>query len=126
MAAIEHIQPSPVLSSPNMGTAGVRPGSQTTRVPVSAEQSTQQKDVQVAEKQVSQEELKKVVSDANVEMSHSNESITFGYEEKLGMLYVQVTDSDSGEVVREIPSKEFIAHRIAMREMIGLLLDTQA
>lgn len=125
MAAIEMMQSTPVLSSPNVGAAGVRPGSQATRAPVSTEQSTQQ-NVQTAERQVSSEELRRAVDEANREMASSNEAISFGYEEKLGMLYVQVTDSNSGEVVREIPSKDFIAHRVAMREMIGMLLDKQA
>ncbi|GAV19096.1 flagellar protein FlaG [Mariprofundus micogutta] len=120
MAAIELMQASSVLSSPNVGSAGVRPTVQPTKAPVSSEQQ-----VQAAEKKVSEQEVRQAVERANYEMAGSNEAISFGYEKRLGMLYVQVTDRNSGEVVREIPSKEFIQHKIAMREMVGLLLDKQ-
>jgi len=41
-------------------------------------------------------------------------------------LYVKIVDQNSGAVVREIPSKDFIRHQIALREMIGLILDKKA
>jgi len=58
--------------------------------------------------------------------SGSNETISFAYEEKLNQLYVKIVDQNSGAVVREIPSKDFIRHQIALREMIGLILDKKA
>ena len=127
MAAIEmNVQSSPVLSSPNVGTASARVGSpQVQSQPVRTEQSVQQ-NVKSAERKVSEQEIRQEVAKANVEIAGSNEAISFGYEAKLGLLYVQVTDANSGEVIREIPSKDFIQHRVAMREMIGLLLDKQA
>jgi flagellar protein FlaG len=127
MAAIEmNMQSSPVLSSPNVGSASVRAGSpQVEHRPVPAEQKVQQ-NVQSAGSQVSEQAVRQEVAKANFEMAGSNEAITFGYEAKLGQLYVQVTDKNTGQVIREIPSKDFIQHRIAMREMIGLLLDKSA
>lgn len=125
MAAIEQMQSRPVLSSPNMGSAGVRPAVQPTVQPTKAPVSSEQ-NVQAAEKKVSEQEVRQAVEQVNIEMSGSNEDISFGYEQRLGMLYVQVTDKSSGQVVREIPSKEFIQHKVAMREMVGLLLDKMA
>ena len=66
--------------------------------------------------------LEKAVSAANFEFSGSNEGVAFTYNEKLNQLYVQVVDQKSGQVIREIPPKEFIEHQAAMRERIGLLL----
>jgi len=127
MAVIEmNIQPRPVPSAPNMGPAVVRQVTpQQVQAPVSVEQSVQ-KNIMNIEPQVSERTLKKAIAQANIEMASNSESVTFGYEKELGLLYVQVTDNDSGKVVREIPSKDFIAHRLAMREMVGLLLDKQA
>jgi len=127
MAAIEmNVQSSPVLSSPNVGTASAKVGSpQVSRQPVPAEQNVQQ-NVKSMERKVSEQEIRQQVAKANVEIAGSNENISFGYAEKLGQLFVQVTDAKSGEVIREIPSKDFIQHRLAMREMIGLLLDKKA
>ena len=123
MAVIEStMQPRPVPVAPNVGAAVVRSGNQQqVSPPVSTEQQVQNK----AEQQVKEKDVQKAVQQANVEMASSNTSvaISFGYEEKLGQLFVQVRDEDSGEVIREIPSRDFIQHKIAMREMIGLLLD---
>jgi len=125
MAIIDtHMQSSPVLSSPNVGNAGVRSGTQQpTSSPAPAEQQVQN----TPEQKITRQDVQQAIQQANQEMSSMpNESIQFGYEEKLGQLFVQVTDKTSGEVIREIPSKEFIQHRIFMREMVGLLLDKQA
>ncbi|WP_238701319.1 flagellar protein FlaG [Mariprofundus erugo] len=123
MAVIDAMQSSPVLSSPNMGAAVVRSGNQQQATPpVSAEQSVQRN----PERNISEQDVQRAVQQANSALPGSNESIAFGYEEKLGQLFVQVTDKNSGEVIREIPSKEFLQHRVFMREMIGLLLDKQA
>jgi len=126
MAVIEStMQPRPVPVAPNVGAAVVRSGNQQQ---VSPPVSTEQKVQSETEQQVKEQDLQKVVQQANVEMASSNSSvaISFGYEEKLGQLFVQVKDQESGEVIREIPSRDFIQHKIAMREMIGLLLDKTA
>jgi len=125
MTAIQSniVQSSPVLSSLNMGSANVRPVNQVQASPTPpVKQEAQNK----TEQQVSIQDVQKAIQQSNKALTLSGESIAFGYEEKLGQLFVTVTDKQSGEVIREIPSKDFIQHKIAMREMIGLLLDRQA
>ena len=127
MTAIQSniVQSSPVLSSLNMGSANVRPANQVQASPATpppVKQDAQNK----SEQQVSIQDVQKAIQQSNKALTLSGESIAFGYEEKLGQLFVTVTDKQSGEVIREIPSKDFIQHKIAMREMIGLLLDKQA
>ncbi|MDQ7001090.1 MAG: flagellar protein FlaG [Ghiorsea sp.] len=78
------------------------------------------------ESMVSEQELKQVIQQVSQSFAGSNEAVSFTYEEKLGQLFVQITDSTSGKVIREVPSKEFIQHQVAMKELIGLLLDKQA
>ena len=78
------------------------------------------------EPMVREQELKQAIQQANQSFAGSNESVSFTYEEKLGQLFVQITDSTSGEVIREVPSKEFIQHQVAMKELVGLFLDKQA
>ncbi|OIQ01125.1 MAG: hypothetical protein AUK35_00430 [Zetaproteobacteria bacterium CG2_30_46_52] len=77
------------------------------------------------EKQVTKKDVEQAIQQATRELAGSNEAIGFSYEKKLGQLFVQVKDNVSGEVIREVPSKDFIKHRLAMQEMIGLLLDKQ-
>ncbi|RLL54397.1 flagellar protein FlaG [Mariprofundus sp. EBB-1] len=105
-----------------MGSANVRPVSQPQASPTPPVQQNVQNKV---EQKVSTQDLQKAIQQANVSSGSSGESIAFGYEEKLGQLFVTVTDKHSGEVIREIPSKDFIQHKIFMKEMVGLLLDKQ-
>jgi len=120
------MQSSPVLSSPNVGTASVRLGNpQQISSPVSAKQEVQTQIQNNIEQQTTTQDIQKAIQQANQVLSRSSESIAFGYEEKLGQLFVTVTDKNSGEVIREIPSKDFIQHKVFMKEMVGLLLDKQ-
>ena len=80
---------------------------------------------QQASTKVSEKEVQQAISEVTSNLGEINESIGFSYEKKLGQLFVLVTDSASGEVIREVPSKDFIKHKLAMQEMIGLLLDKQ-
>ena len=115
---------APVVSTPSVNTSV---GS-----PVQQRVVPQQTNIQALptrqEPEVTEKSVQDAVSRANqmLAVSGSNETISFAYEEKLNQLYVKIIDQDSGAVVREIPSKDFIRHQIALREMIGLVLDKKA
>ena len=77
--------------------------------------------------EVSKEEVKQIVKEANMKLaSVGGEHVSFGYEERLNLLYVQIKDNATGEVVREIPSRDVIEQKAAMSEMIGIILDRNA
>jgi len=75
---------------------------------------------------VSEESVRHAVEQANIEFAGSNQEVGFVYEERLGQLYVQVLDKETGTVVKEIPSKDFIEHQAFMKELAGLILDRNA
>ncbi len=101
-------------------TPTVNVGAIQTSVQPNIEPQPKQTNIKVSEKEVQQ-----VISEVTSTLGQINESIGFSYEKKLGQLFVTVTDNQSGEVIREVPSKDFIKHKLAMQEMIGLLLDKQ-
>ncbi len=118
------IQSSPVFSSPAPVSA---PSVATVITPKAAPAVAQQNMAQEGStQQPSLRDVQQAVKQANMSLPSSNESITFGYEEKLGQLIVQVSDKATGLVIQQLPSKEFIRYQIYMKEMIGLLLDKQA
>jgi len=80
------------------------------------------------EQPVTEKSVQQAVNQANqmLTTSGSSETISFAYEEKLNQLFVKIVDQNTGAVVREIPSKDFIRNQIALREMIGLILDKKA
>jgi len=116
---------APVVSSP-MVSAGssvsAAPVQQRVVVP-SVQQAGISQDAKPTQKAVEQ-----VVNQANQRLAAtgSNESIRFTYVEKLDQFYISIVDQNTGKVVREFPSKDIIRSRIAMREMIGLILDKKA
>ena len=116
------MQASPVFPSPVSNVAAVRSGVAKASTPVIAEQVSRQS----SGDQPSVRDVEQAVKQANASIQGTNEAITFGYEEKLGELVVQVSDKATGEVIQQLPSKEFIQFQLQMRAMIGLILDKKA
>ncbi len=53
-----------------------------------------------------------------------NKSISFTVNEELEQVVAKITDSDTGEIIREVPSKELQDIAIRLQEAAGRLLDT--
>jgi len=121
------IQTSPVFSSPGSSVAAVRSGGAQASAPVVAKQVSQNNaGGQPSVSQPSVQDVQQAVKQANASIQGSNESISFGYEEQLGQLVVQVSDKTTGQVIQQLPSKDFIQFQLHMREMVGLFLDKKA
>jgi len=116
---------APVASAPMVGAPAA-----VSTAPVQQRVVPQQSNVQNIQKEpaVTEKRVQEAINQANqmLAAAGSNETISFAYEEKLNQLYVKIIDQESGAVVREIPSKDFIRQQIALREMIGLILDKKA
>ncbi len=90
--------------------------------------------VQEQSKQVQQEsekkdltqELSKLTEDLNKEMNPLNINVKFGFEDKIGEMYVSVREKDSNKLLRKIPSDEAINLMAKMREIIGIIFDKKA
>ncbi len=62
-------------------------------------------------------DVRQAIKTANTEVKKTGSDIRFSYSDVLGQLVVQVVDSTSGEVIGQIPSREFIAAVAAFRQM---------
>ncbi len=78
------------------------------------------------QKQTTARQVQRAVDQANIQMAGLNEQISFSYVKQLDQFVVQVTDKNSGELIRQIPSKSFVAEEIAARAFLGTLLDKKA
>jgi len=67
--------------------------------------------------------VQQAVARANAKLAGMNEGIQFSFSDVTGQLVVHVVDRQTGAVIRQIPSREFIAAEAASRETTGLLLD---
>ncbi|MDQ6998002.1 MAG: flagellar protein FlaG [Mariprofundus sp.] len=112
---------SPAISSPGAGVATGKSAGGESSAPI-----IEKKVVQEAGGQPSLKDVQQAVKQANISVQGSNETISFGYEEQLGQLVVQVSDKATGQLIQQLPSKDFVQFQLHMRAMIGLLLDKQA
>ena len=69
-----------------------------------AEVETQDIDVEL-----SQEALEKVVSQLNAYIQNTQRDVDFSVDDSTGRVVVRVIDSESEEVIRQIPSEEMLA-----------------
>ena len=65
----------------------------------------------------------KIVDKLNESMKMSNERVRFSYHEENNKIILRVTDSESGEVIREIPSRNVQKLHDHIQEYIGMLVD---
>ncbi len=49
--------------------------------------------------------------------------ISFGYNEKIDRVVINVTDKHTGEVIRKLPSEDAVKFAEGMKEMLGKLFD---
>ncbi len=102
--------------APNAGTRG---GAVVDLPPVA--------DVAVAAKQASVEQVKRAAEVINRALRQSNRNVEFRLDEGANRVVVKLTDSETGEVIRQIPSDEMLAISRAIGELQqGLLLRQKA
>lgn len=71
----------------------------------------------------SHEFLTQQVEGMNKFLDASYTSLKYNVHEKLERLYVQVIDKESEEVIREVPSEEFLDMIASMLQHMGLIID---
>jgi flagellar protein FlaG len=61
---------------------------------------------------------------ASLEMlQKKNTHLNFSVHEETDRVMVRITDQETGDVIREIPSKEFLDLAAKLQEMVGLMFD---
>jgi len=61
----------------------------------------------------------------NLNMMH-DVALNFSVHESSGRVVVTVADEETGEIIREIPSGEFLNLSVKLEEMFGMLFDQKA
>lgn len=71
----------------------------------------------------SREELSGIVKNLNESVKALHDRVTFSYHEHDERIIIKVKDSQTGEVVREIPSKTLIKLNEHLQEFMGMFVD---
>jgi flagellar protein FlaG len=90
---------------------------------IAFEEVKQPNEKSLPEKQVSREELGELVKGANQFFKTSRTHIQFHIHESLNSFYVEIRDSETNEVIKEVPSKKFLDMVAKFQELAGFLVD---
>lgn len=75
------------------------------------------------DEQTLKKDTEKAIDTLNRMLAPHHTMLHFVLHDKLNEYYVQVVDTDTGDVIREIPPKKFLDMYAATLEFIGFLVD---
>ncbi|PKH10367.1 flagellar protein FlaG [Planomicrobium sp. MB-3u-38] len=73
--------------------------------------------------EMTKEMVKNRIDGMNKFVEQTTTAVKFQFHEELNEYYVQVVDSMTDEVLREIPNKKFLDMYASMTELMGLIVD---
>ncbi len=68
-------------------------------------------------------DMPKLTEELNKLSETKNLDISFGYNEKIDKVIINVLDKNTGEVIRKLPSEDAVKFAEGVEEMLGKLLD---
>ncbi|MEN8257436.1 MAG: flagellar protein FlaG [Thermodesulfobacteriota bacterium] len=76
--------------------------------------------------ELSQQDMAKIAEDIQRRFDSMGASLGFSVNEETEDIVMEVTDRESGDLIRQIPSEEVLALRAKLDELVGLLFDQEA
>jgi flagellar protein FlaG len=70
-------------------------------------------------------EVTETVEEMNSLLQNMQRNLSFTVDEQLGQSVIIVKDSESDEVIRQIPSEELVVLRKKMDDVVGILFETK-
>ncbi|MCH9814185.1 MAG: flagellar protein FlaG [Epsilonproteobacteria bacterium] len=70
-----------------------------------------------------QPNLEKVSQEFNQMSNTLNLDVKFAYNDKIDTVYVNVTDKNTGQVIRKLPSEDAMKIKESMKDLVGVLFD---
>jgi flagellar protein FlaG len=107
-------------------TREVRPADVVSTPQQTATATSESLEQQELERQQRAEALQEKVTELNNYMQNFNRSLQFTVDDSSGDTIVKVIDSDTDEVVRQIPSQALLDVRNAAEKYRGILLEVKA
>ena len=108
------------ISMPNM-TQQSKEGQEAR--PVHADVIAQQQNQPVVEEKGTKEKLNQAIDSLNEFFTINNSELKFVFHEGLDTYYAQLINSETEEVIREIPSKKVLDVFYEMQKLVGMIVD---
>lgn len=71
------------------------------------------------------EEVKQAAAELDKALQQRNSDLSVSVDEITGTMVVRITDSNTGEVVKQIPPQQLMEANVSMNKIVGLLIDDQ-
>ncbi len=75
---------------------------------------------------LNKELLDKAITEVNHKFKLANKEFSYDIHEKTNRVTVKIKDSETGEIIKEIPSEESLDLSAKIMEMAGLLIDEKS
>jgi flagellar protein FlaG len=69
------------------------------------------------------EDLDNAVRHLNLQAESLNTNVRFGFNDKIESMFVDVTERNTGKLIRKIPSEEAIKLAERLKEVVGMIFD---
>ncbi|MBM0637623.1 flagellar protein FlaG [Campylobacter sp. VicNov18] len=76
--------------------------------------------------QNTKDQLAKIIEKLNEQMDSLGTNVRFGYSDKIGSMYVKVTEKSTGKEIRQIPSEEAMKLAEYFKDVIGMIFDKES
>jgi len=70
-------------------------------------------------------DMPKLTEQLNKLAERENLDVSFGYNEKIDRVIINVLDKNTGEVIRKLPSEDAVKFAEGMEDMLGKLFDSK-
>ncbi|WP_333803979.1 FlaG family protein [Sulfurospirillum sp.] len=67
--------------------------------------------------------LSETVKELNKQMDLLDTNITFGYNDKINQMFINVIEKSTGKVIRKFPTEEAMSLSAKMKEIVGIIFD---
>lgn len=71
----------------------------------------------------SKEELKNTIEHLNKHMDSLDTNVKFGFDDKVGQMFVNIMERSTGKIIRRIPTEEAMKISEKMKEIVGMIFD---
>lgn len=88
-------------------------------------EATDIKDPQEEKTELTPKEMNETLDEMNSFLQDMKRNLSFSLDEQSGQSVITVKDSETDEVIRQIPSEELVVLRKKMDDLTGLLFDTK-
>lgn len=72
------------------------------------------------------EKLEDITKKLNEQMDSLGTNIRFAYNDEFGSMYIKVTERDTGNVIRQIPTEEAMRLTKYFKDAIGMIFDKES